>query len=259
MELNKIYNEDCLQTMCEHIDAHSVDIIITSPPYNTSRSTSKQDPYSFRYDAYHDDLSDNEYIDFICSVFDGYNRILKPNGSVAFNVSYSSENTSLLWNLVAAIQQRTIFTVADCIVWKKKSAIPNNVSPNKLTRICEFVFVFCRKTEETTFFANKPINSVSTKGQNIYGNIYNYIEAPNNDGCCELNKATFSSSLVRQLLLLYAKPHSVVYDSFMGTGTTAIGAMREKMFFIGSELSQAQCEYANTRIQTESQQLTFDF
>lgn len=154
------------------------------------------------------------------------------------------------------IQRKTNFNIADCIIWKKKNAIPNNVSPNKLTRICEFVFVLCRKSEQHSFYMNKQIDSVSKKGQNIYENVFNYIEAPNNDGTCELNKATFSSELVRKLLLLYGNKGGVVYDPFMGSGTTAIGAIREKMQYIGSEISKAQCEYAKERIKNETSQLT---
>ena len=186
----------------------------------------------------------------------GYDRILKHNGCVLFNVSYSSENTTLIWNLISDIQRDTTFKVADCIIWKKKSAIPNNVSPNKLTRICEFVFVLARKEELTTFSMNKPIDSISKKGQTIYKNVFNFIEAPNNDEVCALNKATFSTLFVRKLLLMYAKQGSIIYDSFMGTGTTAIGAIKEKMLFIGSELSKKQCEYANKRIKNEELKLT---
>lgn len=261
METNIIYNEDCLETMWGgHIDEHSVNIVLTSPPYNTSRPSSKEDPYSFRYDSYNDGLTDGEYTDFICKCFDGYDRILKPNGCVLFNVSYSSENTSLMWNLISDIQRRTPFLVSDCIVWKKKNAIPNNVSPNKLTRLCEFVFVMCRKNEVATFFMNKDVDSVSKKGQTIYTNVFNFIEAPNNDGSCDLNKATFSSVFVRKLLLMYGKEGFVVYDSFMGTGTTAVGAVRENMRYIGSELSEAQCKYARERVALAESEITlFDF
>lgn len=257
METNIIYNEDCLETMFGgHIDEHSIDIVLTSPPYNTSRPSSKEDPYSFRYDSYNDGLTDEEYTDFICKCFEGYDRILKKNGIVLFNVSYSSENTSLMWNLISDIQRRTPFIVSDCIIWKKKNAIPNNVSSNKLTRLCEFVFVMCRKEEQSTFFMNKDVDSVSKKGQTIYTNVFNFIEAPNNDGSCDLNKATFSSQLVQKLLLMYGKDDFVVYDSFMGTGTTAIGAIKENMRYIGSELSKAQVEYARERIKQEQSQLT---
>lgn len=256
MQLNVIYNEDCLVTMRNRIDKNSIDVVLTSPPYNTSRASSKSDPYSFRYDSYSDSLSDDEYTDFICKCFYGYDLILKENGCVLFNVSYSSENTTLIWNLISDIQRRTNFSVADCIVWKKKCAIPNNVSPNKLTRICEFVFVLCRDNEIGTFFMNKQVDSISKKGQNIYENVFNFIDAANNDGACELNKATFSTEFVRKLLLMYAKEGAVIYDSFMGTGTTAIGAIKEKMSYMGSELSITQCEYANKRIKQETQQLT---
>ena len=50
--------------------------------------------------------------------------------------------------------------------------------------------------------------------------------------------------------------HEGGYDSFMGTGTTAIGALRENCFYIGSELSKPQCDYAEKRIKLETSQLT---
>jgi DNA modification methylase len=114
----------------------------------------------------------------------------------------------------------------------------------------------CRQDEQATFFMNKSIDSISKKGQNIYENVFNFIEAPNNDGSCELNKATFSTEFVRKLLMMYAKEGDLIYDSFMGTGTTAIGALKENMIYIGSELSSQQCEYANKRIKKETQQLS---
>lgn len=257
METNVIYNEDCIKTMyggC--MEKHSIDVVLTSPPYNTSRTTAKADPYGHRYDSYSDSMTNEEYKEFICTCFDGYDRVLKQDGCVLFNVSYSSENTSLMWDLISDIQRKTSFIVNDCIVWKKKNAIPNNVSPNKLTRICEFVFVFCRKSEQSSFHMNKSVDSVSKKGQMIYSNEFNYLEAPNNDGSCELNKATFSTSLVRKLLLMYGKEGGVVYDSFMGTGTTAIGALKENMKFIGSEISEPQCTYARERIEMEQSELS---
>ena len=142
--------------------------------------------------------------------------------------------------------------IADCIVWKKKSALPNNVSHNKLTRLVEYIFVICRKNEYNTFQANKKVKSIrEDTGQKYYENIFNFIEAPNNDGTCKLNKATYSSDLCLQLLQIYATEEDIVYDPFMGTGTTGIGCMKfsDKMTCIGSELSEAQCKFANERIE----------
>ena len=149
---------------------------------------------------------------------------------------------------IADVISRTNFTIADTIIWKKKSALPNNVSSNKLTRICEFVFVFCRKDEYKTFTANKKVKSQSRTGQNYYENIYNFIEAKNNDGSNKLNKATYSSDLCEQLLNIYAKENSLVYDSFNGTGTTGVACIRLGLNYIGSELSEEQCKYSIERL-----------
>jgi DNA modification methylase len=48
--------------------------------------------------------------------------------------------------------------------------------------------------------------------------------------------------------LLYTKENDLIYDSFMGTGTTANACIIEKRNFIGSELSKQQCEYAEKRL-----------
>lgn len=246
MELNKIYNECCKATMAKM--PKMVDVVLTSPPYNTSR-VGASDKYNSRYDVFQDFKSDDEYIDWTVEIFNGYDKILVPNGCVLYNISYSSENTSLIWLLVAEIIRRTNFTTADCIVWKKNSAIPNNRSHNKLTRICEFVFVFCRKKEVETFKCNKRVvSTVESTGQNNYENLFNFIEAENNDASVELNKATFSTVFCRKLLKMYAPIGALVYDSFMGTGTTAEACVIEKVNFIGSELSAEQVKFAEKRL-----------
>lgn len=160
-----------------------------------------------------------------------------------------------MWLTIASIMHNTPFTVADCIIWKKKSAAPNSESTNKLTRICEFVFVFCRKTEIKSFNCYKEKGIVRPTGQQHYKNYFNFIEAPNNDENCPIHKATFSSQLCRKLLLLYSKEGDLVYDPFMGTGTTAIACIRENRNYIGSELSARYCEWARRRIKNEVSQL----
>jgi DNA modification methylase len=219
-KLNKIFNEDCFVTM-EKFNKE-IDVILTSPPYNTSRTdkySMSKDKYNSRYIDFLDNKTDQEYIDWTVDLFNSYEKIIKTNGCVLYNLSYSSENTHLIWLTVAEIIKQTNFTVADTIVWKKKSAIPNNRSSNKLTRITEYVFVFCRKEEFKTFKTNKKAVSVIEKtGQKNYENIYNFVEAKNNDGTCSLNKATFSSDLCKKLLYIYAPKNAVIYDSFMAQG-----------------------------------------
>lgn len=255
----KIFNEDCMKTM-ERIanNKKKVDIILTSPPYNTGRpSTSERSRNNNegRYDVHLDTMTQNEYCQWCVDLFNSFDTILEENGVILWNVSYGSDATvntesiGLVWLSIADIIRNTEFTVADRIIWKKKSALPNNVSKNKLTRIVEDVFVFVRKSEYKTFKANKEVSSVGKNGQTFYKNYFNFIEAKNNDGTCKLNKATYSSDLCLQLLDIYAEPNSIVYDPFNGTGTTGVACVKLGHTYLGSELSEAQCEYSRERIE----------
>jgi site-specific DNA-methyltransferase (adenine-specific) len=255
MELNKIYNEDCLLTM-EMLNKKCFDAILTSPPYNTSRKGSSLNNASanVRYDDFNDCKTDDEYINWTIDIFKSYDKVLKQNGVVLYNLSYSSENTHLMWLVVAEIMKQTNFLVADNIIWKKPSTSPNSCSPNKLTRMCEYVFVFCRKNEFETFACNKEVSSLRKTGQIAYKNYSNFLTAKNNDGSNDIHKATFSSELVRKLLSLYVKEGGLVYDSFMGTGTTAVGCLIENINYIGSEISQRYVIDAKKRIELYANQ-----
>ena len=258
----KIFNEDCVVTMQRMIRGgySEVDTILTSPPYNNSRVVHTErgmENLECRYDSYDDNMTNEEYSNWTVGLFNLFDKILKPNGKVLYNISYGSENNECMWLTIADIVRNTNFTIADSIIWKKKSALPNNVSPNKLTRITEYVFVFCRKDEYKTFGANKKVKSISEKtGQKFYENTFNFIEAKNNDGACKLNKATYSSDLCEQLLDIYTPPHSVVYDPFNGTGTTGVACKHKNMaWYFGSELSKKQCDYSIERIEKEYEEI----
>jgi site-specific DNA-methyltransferase (adenine-specific)/modification methylase len=258
MKTNIIYNEDCFKTIKRiYDDGVKCDIVLTSPPYNTGRQTTSErarNENECRYDVHIDNFSADGYCDWCVKIFNEIDGILKENGVILWNVSYGNDATlnkesiGLIWLSIADIIRKTNFTVADRIVWKKKSALPNNTSKNKLTRICEDVFVFCRKEEIKTFEANKKITSTNSRGQNYYENVFNFIEAKNNDGSCPYNKATYSSDFCEQLLSIYAKENYVVYDPFMGTGTTAVACKKMNMNYIGSEISENQCKWAEERL-----------
>lgn len=254
MELNKIYNEDCFDTMQRMVsNEQKVNIILTSPPYCTPNddaskyNESRFNNYQVYYDVFTGFDTPEQYIDWSVKLFNSYNDVLCKNGVVLYNLSYTSSNPDLIYRVVSTILKETEFTIADTIVWKKNSALPQNQNSNRLTRVCEFIFVFCRKSELLTFLTNK------SRVSNKYTCFNNFIVAANNDlGVQKYNKlngATFSSDLVLQLLNIYAKPKCIVYDSFMGTGTTACACKQYGCYFIGSEISSAQVEFANKRLQ----------
>ena len=225
-----------------------VNCVLTSPPYNTSRVGAK-DKINSRYDSFKDKLTDEEYIEWTIKLFNEMDTVLENNGTILYNLSYSSENTDLIWKVIFNVINSTNFTTADTITWKKKSAVPNNRSANKLTRICEFIFVFVRKNEMKTFKMNKKVVSqIEKNGQNNYENIYNFIEAKNNDGSCELNKATFSTDLCTTLLNRYTSEGDRIFDPFSGTGTTSLACKLSSRKFFGTELSEAQVEYTIDRV-----------
>lgn len=255
----KIYNEDCFETM-KSVPIGQFDIILTSPFYNTnkkagktrtlSNTSVKEGQYDYvRYDTHIDSMTNDEYCDFTENLFLEFDRVLNLNGVVLYNINYGAENTEGMFRAINTILTKTPFTVADVIVWKKSNALPNSCSSNRLTRIWEFVFVFCRNNELKTFNCNKAIKSYRKNGQAMYENVFNFIEAKNNDESCPFNKATFSTDLVKQLLNRYAVGEKVtVYDPFMGSGTTAVACQELGYDCYGSEISENQCKWAKERL-----------
>ena len=244
MKSNIVFNEDCLNTM-SRLPEKSIDLVLTSPPYNIIRPNCKD----WGYDLHVDNKSNDEYIEWTLDVFNGFDRILKTDSPVIYNLNYGTENPTQMNLTVSEILNKSSFTLADIIIWKKGNAIPNNTSPNKLTRIVEFIYIFCRKSEYDSFKTNKKFTKKNSVNQSYYAPIYNFINAVNQDEYNKLNTATFSSELVRKLLDIYAKPNSLIYDSFMGTGTTAVGSVMNNHRFIGSEISKEQCDYIKKRIE----------
>ena len=253
-----IFNEDCFESMKRFEEnGDKVNVILTSPPYNTGRPNTSEKARKnneARYDIHMDTMTQDEYIDWTIKLFNEFDKILAKDGVILWNISYGSDGTvntssiGLVWLVIADIIRKTNFTTADRIIWKKKSALPNNVSKNKLTRIVEDVFVFCRKDEYKTFQCNKEVSSVGKTGQTFYKIMYNFIEAPNNDGSCILNKTTYSSELCEKLLTMYANNDNIVYDPFMGTVTTAVACKRLGINCFGSEISKDQVDYAYERL-----------
>ena len=84
MEINKIYNEDCLITMQK---IENIDAVITSPPYNTSRKGSSLDNAcaNVRYDEFDDCKTDEEYINWTIDIFKSYDKVLLHKSSLVYN------------------------------------------------------------------------------------------------------------------------------------------------------------------------------
>ena len=250
IELNKIYNENCFETMKKMAENNiKVDVILTSPPYNMSKKRKGGFADSGRYDLYKDNLEEEDYLKWTVDLFNKFDLILNKQRSIIYNFSYSIENPSLPYKLVTEIVKNTNFDIVDTIIWKKKCGLPFPANGKRLSRNWEYVFVFVRKDEVNTYENNRRVKSVSEKtNQKYYEAIYNFVDAKNNDGKCPYNQATYSTELCDKLLDIYTQDNWIVYDPFMGSGTTAVSCKKRKLNYIGSEISSQQVEYANQRI-----------
>lgn len=261
-----LLNSDCFDYMQRLADSgRKVDMILTSPPYNSNKKSGKTGTitnramkgYSYiRYDVHVDNMTFEQYCNYTRDLFNLFDRVLAKNGVILYNLSYGSENSNDMIGAINAVVSNTPFMFVDMIIWKKATAFPISSSPNKMTRIVEPIWVFCRRDEIITFMSNKPVTSVRPTGQKAYGNIYNYIEARNNDGDnCPYNKATYSSELCEKLIEMYIpqekRDNVVIFDPFSGSGTTLVACYRKGIKGVGTELSPNQCQWAKDRIEKE--------
>lgn len=225
----KTYLGDTIEIMEDlSIDGVKVNFILTSPPYNMRGH--EKEMYN-QAESFRDNKNNEEYKNWIVSLFKHYDELLLPGGVIIFNLNYISNmknNAGNLFKIIASIEDETPFVLIDQICWKKKSAMP--ISEARLSRIWENVWIYIRKEDWGTF--HQKYKSVLTGKQN-------FIEAPNNDGANDINKACFSSEMVVKLLTIYnIQKNDVVLDNFMGTHTTAIGCEKLGCKWLGIELDE---------------------
>lgn len=243
---NILYCEDCLDTMGKLQDG-VVGGIITSPPYNIN--TERSDCYYDNGYSELDGLTEQDYLNRRITEFHEFTRVIDDRGIICYNISYSKENPILPTLLMSKIHTDTDLTLADIITWKKSNAIPFQTSPTKLSRITEIIYVIVKKNHLHTFRSNKEISKVNERtGQKFYKNYTNLIEARNNDRYKSKNKATFSQELVDRLLDIYFPVGTLVYDPFIGIGTTALSCIRKDRKYIGSEIKKEFYDTAVERI-----------
>ena len=242
-----------------------VDVVLTSPFYNTSSKTKVQTKEQLgnanqrgRYDTIVDTYTREGYCDFMVDLFNKMHDGLQDNAVILFNISYSTGNPDGYMYALSDIIRRTDYTLVDQIAWKKPGCIPDVSSPNRLSRIVEPIYVFCKRGFEKTHYCNKPEISKGTASHKCYAPLYNFIEAKGSQRekgvkRCPYNAATYSVELCEKLLGMYAPKNALVYDPFMGSGTTAVACKRMGLRWLGSEISENQVKWAEDRLaETES-------
>jgi len=254
MELNKTYNEDNLSTMKRMPDCF-IDLTVTSPPYDGLRDYKG---YSF---------------DFEITAKELY-RITKDGGVVVWIVGDGHENGGeTLTSFKQALYFKEIgFTVHDTIIYKK-----NNFSvpfPDKYHQTFEYCFVLS-KGKMKTFNPicdrkNKKsgqsggVQSITEKDGTRskrsakiitdYGKRHNVWEYDTGMGLSTKDNfvfehpAVFPEKLAYDHIKSWSNEGDLVYDCFMGSGTTARAAMSANRNFIGSEISEDYCKIEERRL-----------
>ncbi len=225
MEVNKIYNMDCLEGM-KNLNNNSIDLIVTSPPYNIG----------IDYGEYNDDKDFEDYKDFLRNVFNQMYRIIKDKGIVAINVG-NQRNTGLPHHVFFLLKECG-FEIIKEIFWYKGLYYIQG----------ETIFV-CSKTKEYNKFYEKN-DGFFSNGQ--FATVWQ-MRYKNGESKKNLNhNAFFVKQLPTNFIKINTKEGDLVLDPFMGVGTTALACKELNRNYLGYEISQEYINISNRRLSQEN-------
>jgi modification methylase len=247
MELNKIYCTDVLDGL-RGLDNESVDVIITSPPYN-KRGLNKgiNNPKSkwvctidYNGDANVDNLPEEEYEKWQIEILKECHRVLKPKGSMFYN------HKNRIWTGHGEIISpykwlyQTPFKIRQEIIWDRGST--NNVATCRYLPSTELIF-WLTKDVQPNFYRGR--DTIFKK------EVWSFPFKTNT-----AHPAPFPIDLPDNILHCIPKNEDgtplIVLDPFMGSGTVAVSAINHGCDYIGFEKFQTYVDMANERIVTET-------
>ncbi len=256
---------DCVEGMCAHLRPASVDLVVTSPPYNLD----------IQYSQYADDQGRTEYLAWCDQWINEVSRVLKPDGSFFLNLGSSPSNPYLPHELVLRTRDR--FVLQNTFHWIKSISLetddgtitkghfkPIN-SPRFVNDCHEFIF-------HLTKSGKVPVDRKAVGVPYVYkSNISRWGHTGGEDKRCRGNNwfipyktiqrraderphpATFPVELAGNCILLHgAGPESTMLDPFLGLGSSALAAKSHRIgHFIGFELDAEYLRIARDRIESK--------
>lgn len=262
----KFYLTDCLD-LFEHLPDRSVDVIVTSPPYNLG----------IAYSKYEDTLSRADYLAWTQTWIAAATRVLRPDGSLFLNVGAKPSDPWTALDVAQAARSR--LRLQNIIHWIKSIAIERSsagaaaglsrdlavghykpINSDRFLNDChEFIFHFTPQgaTGLDRLALGVPYQDASNisrwrgagKGIRCRGNTwfipYETIQRRDRD---RPHPATFPSRLPEQCLRLHGlKRIEVAMDPFTGLGSTAVACARLGVNFIGADLDETYLAHAVAR------------
>ena len=252
IEISRIYNENCIETL-RRMPNEFLDMTITSPPYDDLRE----------YNGYHFPVED---------IADLLLKKTKPGGVVVWVVGDRTVNGSeSLTSFRHAITfQEAGFKVHDTMIYAKNNPIPSDCG--KRYRQCfEYMFCFSNGQPKTFNPIMQPIKQekafksfrITKVGRNDLAHdhiapkerkvnnvfFYNVGTSSSRDKIAFEHPAIFPEHLVSDQIKTWTDADDLVYDCFMGSGTTAKVAHQLNRRWLGSEISAEYIEIAERRLE----------
>lgn len=226
--INKI-NNGCAFELIKKVADETIDLTITSPPYNLGSRHHTGNNVFEAYDEYIDDMPEEEYQSQQINLLNEIYRSTKKGGSLMYNhknrIKNGKQITPYEWLF------KSHWTIKQELVWF-------NGSQN---------FDKCRfyPMTERIYWLSKGIDTGFVNLINQHDFIKDLAEGTEKE-----HKRSFPIKLAQRLIMCF--PNSeLIFDPYMGSGTTAIAAIRENKNYFGFELSKNYCEIANKRIEYE--------
>lgn len=245
MEVNKVYNENCLDTL-KRIKDNSIDLVITSPPYNMnlrirngeycSRQIVKE--FSTKYEDFDDNMPIDEYYKLHLNVL---KELLRTSKMIFYNIQIVTGSKRAIFKIIGELSDY----LKDIIVWDKGYAQPAMAS-KVLNRRTELILVFDN---------NNGISRQFEKANFDRGTLDDLWLIKRGKKVIDSHSAVFPEELVKTIIENFSDEGDLVYDPFMGTGTTAIVARKLKRKYLGSELTKKYFKLINERLQVFENEL----
>ena len=238
IELNKVYNESCLETLKKMKDG-SVDAVITSPPYNMnlrirngkycSRQIVKE--LSTKYSNFDDNLPIDEYYELHLNIL---KELLRVSDMVFYNIQIVTGSKRAIFKIIGELSDY----LKDIVIWDKGNGQPA-MAERVMNRRTELVLIFDRNNAISRQFEKCNFNR---------GTLDDLWLIKRGKKVSSEHGAVFPEELVSTILDNFTNEGDVIYDPFMGTGSTAVVCKKLKRKFIGSEISKEYMKVINERL-----------
>jgi site-specific DNA-methyltransferase (adenine-specific) len=262
---NTIFEGDCGEVL-QSFPANSVDLIVTSPPYAQQRKSA------------YGGIKPDQFVQWFLPISDELFRVLKPQGTFILNIKESvanGERNTYVIELILEMKKRGWLWTEE-FIWHKKNSYPGKW-PNRFRDTWERLLQF-NKQRKFNFFQDEvkvPIGDWakyrlehlsevdkrrdnSKVGSGFGKNVSNWLGRDKVYPTNVLQLATVTSNhnhsavypeaLPGWFIRLFTKEEDIVLDPFIGSGTTAVVAVKLNRKYIGIEKDGPYCELARERI-----------